>query len=357
MVLTIETLFNDPSVIKAVIDRVQQTKLDTIYWKRYLTFEQTLSRTFKTYLGTVTGVRMGSVIGKNSNKPVRQRKSLGSGYGEVAFLGDRFQMDNDRLDMLKSLIDKFNQAKTADQSAAMNDIINYVTDDLRQVMLAPHKRMDYIVGQLRSTGKGQVKNADNPKGIELIDITLPLLSYTPAADDKTNFITYLKQKYSEFKTKYGVYSVMEMTESTFNNYILKSSEFTNTYKMILSDSETALAGGLITSDMANRVLGGIGIPAIRIVDEYVEDVDGNAISTFADKRITFLQQDQIGKMMWHEPYEISDPIPGKTYTRSEGGMFISQQRDNEGRYMEYGAEWIPNISAPQKLVNFDLKNF
>lgn len=357
MVLTIETLFNDASVIKAIIDRVQQTKLDTIYWKKYLDFEQTLSRTFKTYLGTITGVKMGSVIGKNANKPIRQRKALGSGYGEVAFLGDRFQMDNDRLDMLKSLIDKYNSVKTADQVSAMNTIIDYITDDLRQVLLAPHKRMDYVVGQLRSTGKASVKNADNPQGIELLDITLPVLSYTPASGDKTNFISYLKEKYNIVKAKYGVYGVMEMSQSTFDSYILGSAEFSNTYKMILTNADMALAGGLITPEMASKVFAGIGLPLIRVVDEYVEDQDGNNLATFSDKRITLLQQDKIGKMMFHEPYEISDPIAGKTYTRSEGGMFISQKRDDEGRYMEYGAEWIPNITAPQKIVNLDLKNF
>lgn len=60
MILTLEKLFNSPLIIKAVIDRVMQTTLDTIVWKRYLDFEETKSRLFKTYLGTVTGVVMGS---------------------------------------------------------------------------------------------------------------------------------------------------------------------------------------------------------------------------------------------------------------------------------------------------------
>ena len=111
MYLTIQTLLNDPGVVKAIIDRVQALRLDQIFWKKHLDFEETKSRVFKTYLGTVTGVVAGSVIDRNSNKPLRERKSLGSGYGEVAYMGDRYQMDNDRLDMLQELINKFNQAK------------------------------------------------------------------------------------------------------------------------------------------------------------------------------------------------------------------------------------------------------
>ena len=102
MKLTLDILFNDPNVFKAVIDRTIATQQDVIFWQRYLDFEETKSRVFKTYLGTVTGVTAGSIIDRNSNKPLRERKSLGSGYGEVAYLGDRYQMDNDRLDTLKS---------------------------------------------------------------------------------------------------------------------------------------------------------------------------------------------------------------------------------------------------------------
>ncbi len=357
MQLTLDKLFNDPNIVRAIIDRVMQTKLDTIYWKRYLDFEQTMSRTFKTYLGTVTGVTAGSIIDRNSNKPLRERRALGQGYGEVAYLGDRYQMDNDRLDQLKSLIDKYNQAKTADQVAAMNAIIDYITDDLRQVLLAPHKRMDMVVGSLRSTGKAEVKLADNPRGIELLDIELPMKFVTPVVGDQTKFISYLKTLIESLRATIGAFSVIEMSRSTFNKYIIGASEFGTNYKMIFGSAELAQAGGLMTDAMANQLFTGIGLPPVRIVEEFVATNNGGSVSTFADKRITLLQADKIGKMMWHEPYEASDPIPNKTYTRSEGGMYVSQVRTEEGRFMEYGAEWIPNIAAPQKIVNLDLVNF
>ena len=357
MVLTLELLFNDPSVIKAVIDRVMQTKWDTIYWKRYLDFEQTMSRTFKTYLGTVTGVTAGSVIDRNAQKPLRQRRSLGSGIGEVAYLGDRYQMDNDRLDTLKALIDKYNISKTSDQSMALNNIINYIVDDLRQVLLAPHKRMDVVMGALRSTGKAEVKLADNPEGIELIDIELPFVAKAPLIASQSAFITYLKEQIEILKTSVGLFSVMEMSRTTFNKYIIGAAEFGANYKMIFGTSELAASGGLMTDAMANQLFTGIGLPPIRIVEEYVAMPDGTTKQVFADKRITLLPVDKIGKMMWHEPYEASDPVSGKTYTRSEGGMYISQVRTEEGRFMEYGAEWIPNIAAPNKIVNFDLAAF
>ena len=354
MLLTINTLLGDPAIVKAVIDRTMAMGLDKIFWKRYLKFEQTKSRTFKTYLGTVTGVTAGSIIDRNSNKPLRNRRSLGSGYGEVAYLGDRYQMDNDRLDMLQSLIDHFNSAKSTEQQAAMTTIIDYIADDMRQVMLAPHKRMDIVLGDLRSTGTASVTIADNPEGIELLDITLPVHKLTPTAGDKDKFVSYLKGQVEALKTKFGVFAFMEMSRSTFNKNIIGSSEFNATYKMIFADAEVALSSGLLTSDMATKVFNGIGLPSIVINEDLVQKEDGTYHNCFADNRIGLYQSNDLGKMMWHNPYETVDPIPGKTYTRSEGGMYISNIRNDEGRFMEYGAEWIPNLTNPNKIVIFDL---
>ncbi|MFI3322061.1 MAG: hypothetical protein R3Y50_06000 [Rikenellaceae bacterium] len=355
MNLTITTLLNDANIVKAVIDRTLAMGLDVIYWKRHFQFEPTQTRTFKTYLGTVTGVTAGSIIGANSNKPLRNRRSLGSGYGEVACLGDKYQMDNDRLAMLQLLIDKFNVAKTVDQQSALNDIIDYIVNDFRQVLLAPHKRMDLVTGSLRSTGKAEVKMADNPEGIEMLDMELPFEFITTAASEKNTFISYLKAQLEQLKTRFGAFQTIEMNRSTFNKAIVGCAEFGSTFKMILSNKdEMSLATGLITSQMATQVFTGIGLPAIVINEDMVEKEDGTFEKCFADDRISLFQSEDLGKMMYHTPYEIIDPIPGKTYTRSEGGMYVSNVRTDEGRFMEYGAEWIPNFKAPNKVVNFNL---
>ena len=60
MMLTIYTLFNDPNIVNAVIQRVLQTRKDTIYWQQYLDFRRTTTRVFKDYIGQVTGVMAGS---------------------------------------------------------------------------------------------------------------------------------------------------------------------------------------------------------------------------------------------------------------------------------------------------------
>ena len=354
MNLTVQTLLNDPEIVKAVIDRVQALRLDTIFWKKHLDFEETKSRVFKTYLGTVTGVTAGSVIDRNSNKPLRERKSLGSGYGEVAYLGDRYQMDNDRLDMLQELVTKFNNARPADQQRALNDIINYIVDDYRQVLLAPHKRMDLVDGALRSDGKATVKVDDNPQGIAMLDMELPVHRITPTTGDKSNFIKYLMEQVVELRTKFGMFVSMEMSRKTFIKSIVGSKDFGEFYKQSFAQKEVQLSSGLMSSEMATTIFQGLGLPPIVINEDLVELADGTMKQVFKDNRISLFTTAKQGKMRWHTPYEITDPVPGKNYTRSEGGMYISNVRTDEGRFMEYGCEWIPEYTAPNKIVILDL---
>ena len=259
MVFTLETLFKDSMVVKAIIDRVMQTMLDTIFWKRYLDFEETKSRTFKTYLGTVTGVTMGSVIDRNSNKPLRERKDLGSGVGMVAYLGNRYQMDNDRLDMLKSLIDKYNTAKTADQVQALNAIIEYITDDLRQCLLAPHKRMDYVLGQLRSTGKASITNSNNRDGVEVMDIELPI-------NDYYYFLAYIigKQRIDNNRTIARMYGYTEILPGQITTDIIRSQSGGTYFDLVNNivkgkfDFVSGLLSGLIEIyDNENKVAAGL----------------------------------------------------------------------------------------------------
>lgn len=357
MRLTIQTLFTDPNIVGAVIDRVLQQRLDTIYWKQYGDFLETKQRVFKTYLGTVTGVVAGSIIGKNDQKPIRERRNLGSGYTEIAYLGDRYQMDIDRLSDLQDILDKFNEANTADQRTILNEIIDFIMDDYRQILLAPHKAMDIVVGELLMTGKAAVHMADNKENLKVLDIELPFHYITPDAAEKNKFISYLQSMIDQLKARYGVFQKMVMSRASFNKHIIGASEFGDKFKMILGEKQMYLSAGLITSPLASQVFQGIGLPAIEIKEDYVENKDGVNVQVYGDDRITLLKADKVMRMRHHRPYVTTDPVPGRNYSSAEGQMSVCNYRDEEGRYMEYTAEWVPEFTAPNKIVNIDLKNF
>lgn len=349
MTLTLETLFNEQKILQAVIDRTVAVEQDKIFWKNYLTFQQTTDRVFRTYIGTQTGVRMGSVRSRNSQKPIRERHPLAKGYGEVASIGDRYQMDNERLDLLKSMIDRFN----TNGGTNLNEIVDFLVDDFRQLRLAPHKRMDKVLGDILSTGEAHVKISDNPNGVEGIDIKLPFVKETATSGEKGKMLPYLQDLMAKNR-KLGKYATMLMTRKTFMEKFALSEEFTAQFKHSFGQSEIITKGGVLTDTMGSALFSALGIPNVRIIDEWTETPDGDSVQLFQDDKITFIQSDNLGKMRWHETYEASDPVPNKTYSTLEAGHWISTQRTDEGRFMEYDCEWIPEISAPNKIILLDV---
>ena len=364
MTLTIQSLFNEPAIVGAVINRVLQTRKDTIYWKQYLDWRLTTTRVFKDYIGSVRGVMAGSINSQFGEKPIRERANMGSGVGEVAYLGDRYQMPVDRLSELQDLIDKFNAANAAGQVSALNDIVTFIYDDYRQTMLAAHKRMDLVVGSLLMTGKAVVRNKDKAvseqNATEFLNIELPMNAIELQDSDvidgtKKKMVTYLMNKLNELAPDFGKYSKMIMSRGTFMKHIIGSSEFGEMFKMQLGSNQMYLSTGLVTSALASDLFTGIGLPAIEIKDDYVKEQNGKNVQVYADGHITLLPQDKVGYMRFHTPYEQTDPVPGMTYTPTgDGDMLVAANRDHNGRYLEYTAEWIPQIADPTLITTFDL---
>lgn len=364
MTLTIQTLFNEPTIVSAVINRVLQTRKDAIYWQQYLDFRRTTTRVFKDYIGSVRGVMAGSINSRFGEKPIRERQNMGSGTGEIAYLGDRYQMSTDRLSELQDLIDKYNASGAAERVSVLNDIIAFIYDDYRQVMLAAHKRMDLVVGSLLMTGKAVVRNKDKAQSeqaaTEFLNIELPFNTLTPAksdvvVDSKVKMVSWLQAKHSEIAPDYGKYQKMIMSRGTFVKNILGSSEFGEMFKMQLGQNQMYLSTGLVTSDLASQLFTGIGLPAIEIKEDYVKEQNGKNVQVYADGYITLLPQDKVGYMRYHSPYELTDPVPGMSYTNSgEGDLLVASNRDHNGRYLEYTAEWIPQIADPTTITNIDL---
>lgn len=364
MQLTIQNLFNEKEIVGAIILRVLQTRKDTIYWQQYLDWRRTTTRVFKDYIGMVQGVTAGSINSQFGEKPIRERIEMGDGIGEIAYLGDRYQMDVARLSELQDLLDKYNAANAAGQVSVLNEIIAFVYDDYRQVMLAAHKRMDLVVGSLIMTGNAVVRNKDKAQSEhgakELLKITLPLNFIRPSTSDVTDggkkkMVTYLMRKLNEIAPDYGRYDRMLMSRGTFVKHILGSSEFGDMFKMQLGQNQMYLSTGLVTSDLASQLFTGIGLPAIEIKEDFVKEQNGKNAQVYADDRITLLPSGKIGYMRFHTPYEQTDPVPGRSYTQTgEGDMLVSANRDDNGRYIEYTAEWVPQIANPTLITNFDL---
>ena len=148
---------------------------------------------------------------------------------------------------------------------------------------------------------------------------------------------------------------MIMSRGTFIKNIIGSSEFGDKFKMQLTGNEMYIFTGLITSQLASTIFTGIGLPAIEIKEDYVVDQTGKEYPPFM-QMVVFpcFRKDKNRLYALPPPYEAVDGVPGRNYTQADGDMLISGYKDGNGRYLEYTAEWIPQIANPNLIVNFDL---
>ena len=344
-----------------VINRamVTLTDADRIDWMDYLTPEQANpDGTFKTYIGNVTAVVVGSFIDKNSNKPIRKRPAMSRGYGEVGALGESYQMDNDRLDRLRTLVDTLNRLQNQE---SMEAVVNFLVDDFRQCVLAPNKRMDLMLNDLKFTGKAEARSKVDQDGVKIQTITLPFKEgknkFTPGADQKNKFLSYLEGIIPAMRQSGVDAVIMEMNRATFRNYIVGCEEFAKSF-IAKYGSAQFNPGSLASPEMFNQLFETLQIPfRVRLKDVYIKRQDGTSINVVPNEKICILPNERIGYLRWRTPYELSDQIPGKTYTEQGNGLFVATRRTDEGRFTEYGAEWIVDVNQANRMAIIDISAF
>lgn len=361
MVYTLDSILSNPAFITAVINRaiVTLNNADSIDWQEYLTPEITNpDGTFKTFMGVTSAVTVGSFIDKNSGKRVRKRQSMVKGYGEVAPLGESYQMDNDRLDRLQILVETLNRLGN---QQAMNDIVNFLTDDFRQCVLAPHKRIDLMLNELKFNGQSTSQSQVADDAVNVQTITLPYTEgknkFTPTAGAKDKFLSYIDSLIPILRSNGSDATIMEMNRATFRKFIVGCKEFSTTFKSKFGAYEIN-SGNLTGVEIFNRLFSDLSIPlTVRLKDVYLRGANGQMINAVPDNKIALLPNETIGYLRWRTPYEVSDPIPSKTYTQQENGLFIATERNKEGRFIEYGAEWIPDVNKANRMGLLDLTAF
>lgn len=347
MNLTIDSFLGHAGFVKSVADRALATERNKIILGNYMSFEYTPARIFRSEYGTTTTVRMGSVIDRNAGKVLRGRAPMGKATLEVADMGDRFQMDNDRLEKLSDVVKQVNAG-----NLDYNAVVDTLVDDFLEASIAPYKRMEKVLFDLMFNGNAEVTIEDNPKGVSILDMNLPILKAEAKASDKDNFVEFLvdlREKYSHID-----FGTMEMNSATFMKYFAKNKGMVDRYTISDGNSE-ASSSGIASLNKVNAILTELHLPSIRIVKNVVEDLAGKTYRLCPDDKIILRPDGEIGKMRFYEPYELRDPVPTKTYISLAGNHMISTQRTDKGRFIEYACAWIPEVSLPKHILSVDLK--
>lgn len=350
MNLTIETLLSDPRIVTAIIDRTFQAEKDKINWPRYLKAHDAKGETFATYFGTVASVAAGSMTDRYGRKKLRARRNIGSGVGTVGSFGDAFQMDNKTLDDVLLLINKYNETKN---NKFITEIVDFLIDDFRDVVMAPMIAIDKLIGEARSRGVYHI----DINGKDGEDIALPVRKVIASSEDLGSCVSWFRKLLKSHKDQFGnAYSLMQMTRNTFDEKIASSSEFVNAFSLKFGNIGINPMN-IITPELATTYFKGAGIKLdIEIVDESMTLANGSQYEAFADNAICLLPNTGLlGTLEYYKSNNWFDPVPGKKYTEAHNGaVLISSSRTDEGRFLEYEMNAAPNLSAPQKIAVLDV---
>lgn len=346
---TINDILGSPQIISAVIDRAKAVESDRPFWRDYLSFREVDADIFATAYGSKSAVRMGSVISPFSEKPLRGREGLVSGTLRVANLGDRFQMDNARLEQMQTIVNRLN--KSGMDANSVNEVTDYLVGDFSELVLAPEKRIDKLLADLMLTGAASITLKDNPNGVQVLDIEIPTNKEEAKTTDKGKLFILLQK----LATKYRRYRYKEvvMSNETFAKYFMLSDEFTALFKQKLGTNEASVRG-LLTIDMLSALFQSFGLPRVRVVSQFVRTLNDEDIPMLEEGKIALIPEGNLGYLRWKRTYEAGDRVPGKVYTEANGGLLVSTERNSKGRFMEYECKWVPELTQARAIVNIDL---
>jgi len=338
----------------------EQMKISTYkpVWKGEMDTDYSASGTFDEFVGEYTAAQAGSIIAKNADKPLREMPDLGRIAGSIGRIGDRWQMDNDRLDKLMFLEGRYrDRAKnfTNERKAAeWQKVLRFLFEPYEKAAIFPHKRIDHLFYNGLSDGQYVVNLTNNPDGIQwVLDLKIPtyklraadsLFSDTANSDPAgviQHFVKVLRAK-GKIVTK---------IQANFNtvNKILSANIVKQNFTVNVGTKGNVKPAGIVSLAMFNEYLTISGLPPIEIVDVFIGMPDQSVVNAFKDDRLVFRTATPVAKLMVKDPLESKDPHPNKVYSVYEDNLIASYRRE-EGRFVENEMNAIPVFNGKNDMA-------
>jgi len=321
--------------------------------------EYTSTGNFSTYTASYGAAMVASLIEKNADKPLSELDAIGQITGSIARMGDRFQLDNDRLETLLQMEDRFRRKEATfsetQHKTEFLKIVKFLFDPYERAAIAPHKRLDMMLFEAISNGTITVNSNNNPKGITLptpLDLGIAKfgtqglvwnaanIAGMKAVEDFTFVI-------NQMKTKGRIVQKLRMTQATFNK-LTASNQFNSSVKLTVGNLEVNPVG-LLSLENVNRYLTSLQLPAIQIEEKYVKLQNGTMINMFHDDRVVFQCAASVSKMVLKDPLESRLPLPNRQYSTVSDNL-ISQYITERGRFVEYEMLGMPVVSGGEDLA-------
>lgn len=350
MSATFNQLMENGKVFTAVVDNVMKRSTYNALWKRFFSWVYTPTLTFQSYLANSKASAAASVISWASGKPIRTRPTVGQLTGTLGQLGDQYQMDAQVERQMLELEERIRRGE-----ANVDALYEFISNDIEKLVIAPQKRLDMWAYGGMSTGKITVDSTNNPDGVQFeIDLQIPAYETkgAPWAIGTTTStpLTDIRNVLDTMKASGYIVSTMMMSRATFNKMI-SSSEFKNVFKLEFGRLKVDTVN-VVTPNMVNTYLAGVGLPAIEVVEDVVALPDGTQVYPFADDVVVFSVGTTIGEMQYTYSIEQRNPRPHKVYSNYDNVMLATWLND-KGRFSENELNAFPAFTNYKRMARLD----
>lgn len=328
-------------------------------WEREMDTDYTASGAFNEFVAEYAAAQAGSIIASNSDKPIRELPDLGSITGTIGRIGDRWQLNNDKLDKLMQLEGRYRSRAgnfTSERKATeWAKVLKFAFGLYEPAVIAPHKRIDLLYFNAVSDGKYVVSKANNPDGVHFtLDLGLPrrkLRSTDVLFTDteNSNPVSVIQYFTQQMRAQGRLVTKIQMNFNTAN-LILQSKAIKNSFSVDVPKGKVSPAG-IVSQEMMNGYLKVLGLPPIEIVDVFVTTPgkDKTPVNAFMDNRIVFRTGAPVAKLMVKDALESKDPHPNKVYSVYKENL-ISSYRREEGRFVEYEMNALPVFDGQREMM-------
>jgi len=356
---TLASLLSESKAFQFVMDNAV-AQFEAPIWSKYLTERFSLSLDWRGILAVMENSPAASVIDFSSGKPIAVRPSISKISGELAAFGNKYQMSKRQVRDLLELQD--NVGKMGINVAT---IIDFLIPDVKRATVGPHKAIDRLLLEGMSTGLMSLTATNNPKGViwnSALDWGIEQTFVATAVWSTANAATMkplidIKKKVKDGIAKGRKYTTMAMSSATFD-IMVGSAQFTDSFKTQLGNF-TQVSNILLAPETVNALFRGVGLPAIEIIDYpvQVEKADGTytTILPFADGRVSFRVDDNVGELLYTYANEQRRPVAGKSYATAMN-VLVSKYSDNDGNEFtegEFNAFPVINAASTMSIMKTD----
>lgn len=331
----------EPKYFDAFINENMKTSTYVAEWKKEMgDIEYCAAKVYQAHLAEHAAAMVGSIIDKNAEKPVHQMPSIEQLSGSIGRMGDKWQMDNDRLSDFYYLEGRYRNKQagyTDDQNVSeYKKLVKFLFDPFEKAVIAPQKRLDLLYFEGLFKGTQTVSRANNMKADVTYTYDLGVKKFkakvaawgnansTPI-DDIQAIEDYLR---SIGKTVLKI----RMSRGTFRK-MCKSSQFLSAFTLKLNKVEVKPAA--ISVNDVNAYLESILLPNITVEpDRFSTLADGTQVNLTVDDAVVFQCVKRVAVMKGSDPLEMIDPLPDKTYATYDGNL-VGNWRESAGRFIDY----------------------